>query len=834
MRLGLAALLLCALLFTGFRSVGPLPPLGRLLDPASGVWATARAADLPAVDNGNVRGLRKPVQVLFDDRGVPHIFASSEEDAYRALGYVMARDRLFQMELQTLAAAGRLTEWVGAKALDADRRTRALGLPWGAARKFAAYDRASPGFRAMTAYSDGVNAWIASMKRQDLPIEYRLLGVAPFKWEPIYTFSFFSKMALTLGYNDATYSRLAAQAKVGKAAADALFPVNSPIQEPIQPNGLDRARYDLAAIPGPGSPDSTAMLALGVVDAQRSVLASLAGLGLLKANSDGDAVGSNNWAVAPQRTAAHHALLAGDPHLDLTLPSIWYEMHIVVPGRLDVAGVGFPGVPGVVIGFNRDVAWTFTNTGSDVNDYYAETVDDTLHPARYRVDGAWRPLEKRVEAYRDKTRGVIRNDTLYFTHRGPMTRHGDKWVSMRWTVYEPSSENDNFLKAGYARNAGEWLDALKSFIAPTQNGLVADRAGNIAIRSAGHYPIRPGDGRGDVIRDGSSSASDWLGYIPTSKYPFAMNPAQGYLASANQQPVDPRVNPSYMGSAWYSPWRAIRINDLLRADSAVTPEAMRRYQTDAGSARADALVPRFLAAVEREDSAGRADRELREAAALLREWDRRYTKSNKRALLFEMAMQEVMSRTWDELMPDGGGSATSTTQRLPEGQILVELMATPTNPWWENRRTANVVEDRDAILAASLRAGLAKARKIHGDPDGNGWLWSNVQHANIYHLTRIPAFSALGIPVQGGPATLSPSGVSGTQGASWRMVVELGPEVHAWATYPGGQSGNPASPRYTDRLRLWQRGELAPVLFPRTPADLPANRVISTLTLVPR
>jgi penicillin G amidase len=829
MRASVAAALLAALLFTGFRSIGPLPPLGRLLDPANGVWATARTADLPPVEQGTIRGLGKQVQVLFDDRGVPHIFASSEEDAFRALGYVTARDRLFQMELQTLAAAGRLTELFGPKAIEADRRTRSLGLPWGAERKYAAYDRSSPGFRAMTAYADGVNAWISSMKRQDMPIEYRLLRVSPFKWEPRYSLNFFSRMALTLAFNDASLKRLAAQAKVGRAAADALFPVNSPIQEPVQPNGLNAPRFDLAAIPAPGAPDTAAMLAL---TAQQSLIAAL---GAAKPNAEGDAIGSNNWAVAPKRTAAGHALLAGDPHLDLTLPSIWYEMHIVVPGQLDVAGVGFPGVPGVIIGFNRDVAWTFTNTGSDVNDYYNEVVDDSVRPSRYRLDGAWRSLQKRVELYRDQTGAVIGTDTLYFTHRGPMTKQRGVWVSMRWTAYEPSSEEDNFLKAGHARNASEWLDAMRSFVVPTQNGLVADRSGNIAIRSAGHYPVRPGDGRGDVVRDGSSSASDWLGDLPVSKYPFAMNPAQGYLASANQQPADPRANPSFMGSDWYSPWRAIRINDLLRADSAVTPDAMRRFQTDPGSARADAFVPLFLWAAAREDSAGRSDAELRDAAALLAQWDRRYTKANRRAVLFEKAMRELAARTWDELanIPVKGDTATAIPPRYPESQVLFEVMQTPKSAWWDDRRTV-VTEDRDAILSASLRAAVVSARKLYGDPGGDGWLWSNVQHANIYHLARIPAFSALGIPVQGGPATLSPSDTAGRQGASWRMVVELGPEVKAWATYPGGQSGNPASPRYTDRLKLWENGQLAPVLFPRTPADIEPKRVISVLTLLPR
>ncbi len=828
MRAGIAAVVLAALLFMGFRPVGQLPAIGRLLDPANGIWATAKTANLPVTEQGRIPGLGDSVEVVFDDRGVPHIFAATEEDAYRALGYVMARDRLFQMELQTRAANGRLTEWVGSKALDADRRTRALGLEWGAERKLAAYDRSTPGFRAISAYADGVNAWIGGMQPRDLPMEYRLLGIKPDRWEPIYSINFFAKMALTLAFNDGTYNRLAAQAKVGRAAADALFPANSPIQEPIQPNGQRAARFDLAALPPPGTPDSAAVLALA---ARQSVLAAL---GVPKPNANGDALGSNNWAVAPKRTAAGYALLAGDPHLELTLPSVWYEMHIVVPGRLDVAGVGFPGVPGVIIGFNRDVAWTFTNTGSDVNDYYAEVVDDTVHPTRYRMDGAWRPLEKRIEIYRDQAGSVIKTDTLYFTHRGPMTQQLGKWVSMRWTALEPSDEQTHFLKLGYSRNANEWLDAINGYVAPTQNGLVADRSGNIAIRSTGRYPIRPGDGRGDVIRDGSASSSDWTGFLDPSRYPFAMNPVQGYLASANQQPVDPRVNPAFMGSDWYSPWRAMRINTLLRADSAVTPEAMRRFQTDPGSARADAFVPQFLAAAARVDSAGRSEATLREAATLLSQWDRRYTKDNRRAVLFEMAMDELAQRTWDELITGGPKTTGGAARNLPESQVLLELMQTPSSPWWDDRRTPGAVETRDEIVASSLRAALVAARKLHGDPGSDGWLWSNVRHANIYHLAHIPALSALDIPVQGGPSTLSPSGGNGKEGPSWRMVVELGPNVRAWATYPGGQSGNPASARYKDRLPLWSNGQLAPVLFPKSPADLSPKRVISTLRLMPR
>ena len=826
MKRGIAAVVLAALLYAGFRPSGPVPPLGPLLDPANGAWAGASATVFPAVQTLSIPGLAKPVEVLIDDRGVPHIFAESELDAYRALGFVVARDRLFQMEAQTRAASGRLSEWAGKRALDADREARGLGLAWAAEKKLAAYDRNLPGFKAFGAYADGVNAWISMMRPRDLPIEYRLLNARPIKWEPIHSLYFLSRMSLTLGMNDATMKRARAQSLVGAQAADALFPVNSSIQEPIQPNGLGAPRFDFGELPPPGTGDRTAS---SLVAARERLLATLERGGR---NDSGDAIGSNNWAVSPSKSSTGNAMLAGDPHLDLTLPSVWYEMHIVVPGKLDVAGVGFPGVPGVVIGFNRNVAWTFTNTGSDVNDFYTETVDDTARPNRYMLDGAWHDLEKRVETYRDGKGSTIATDTLYFTHRGPMRKLDGSWVSMRWTAYEKSHEPDNFLALGKTANVHQWLDAMRDYVVPTQNGLVADKSGNIAIRSSGMYPVRPGDGRGDVVRDGSKSASDWTGRLPVESYPYSMNPAQGFLASANQQPVDPKQNPAYMGSDWYSPWRAMRINELLRSTPKVTPDDMRKFQTDPGSARADAFVPLFLAAAHREDSAGRSDTELREAARLLGEWDRRYVRENNRAVLFEAAMSEIQRRTWDELL-DPKDRASSGNAGMPEAQMLVRLAQSPQSVWWDNRGTAQR-EDRDMILASALKAGYAKILKDKGSSDSSSWRWSNNRFANVNHLLRLPAFSAMRIPVQGGPSTLSPSGGSGSQGASWRMVVELGPEMRAWAIYPGGQSGAPASSRYRDRLSRWANGQLDRILFPKTPDELDRKRIISTLTLTPR
>ncbi|UCC74492.1 MAG: penicillin acylase family protein [Gemmatimonadota bacterium] len=773
-------------------------------------------------------GLEAPVEVIFDDRGVPHIFASTAEDAARALGHVVARDRLFQMEFRWRTAAGRMTELVGEDALDFDRYVRGLGLAWSAEREFAALDPNSPAAREIAAYAEGVNAWIDGLSPQDVPLEYRLLGARPSRWEPVYSVYLLKLMGWDLTYAVTTdLRRLRLQALVGKEAAAALAPVNSPIQQPIQPNGERRPRFDFAPIPPPGEPDRVAMRR---ADALQAALGPL--VDSRAPEAEPATFGSNNWAVAPERTAGGQALLAGDPHLALTLPAIWYEVHLVIPGELDVYGVTIPSVPYVVIGFNRDVAWSFTNTGADVIDYYEEELDDSQQPSRHRVDDQWRPLEARVEEYRGHGGRLLATDTLRFTHRGPLITHHDRSLSMRWTVLEGAGETIGLRRAARARSVEEWLAAMEVYTAPAQNMILADRTGTIAIRSTGSFPLHP-DGSGLEVRDGRMSASDWAGFWPVARYPFAIAPQQGYLASANQQPIDPRDDPTYLGADWPSPWRAIRINALLMADSTVTPDAMRRYQTEPGNARADLFLPFFLDAVRRQAAGEGSEGPAREAAELLAAWDRRYTKDNERAVLFEYAMSELANRTWDELLGSAEEGGRARRVYTPSSAVLASLIHQPESVWWDDRRTGDVVEDRDAILLASLEAALERVQDRYGEPDGGGWRWDKIRHANIYHLLELPALSALGLPVQGGPGNLNPSSGRGAYGASWRMVVELGPQVSAWSIYPGGQSGHPLSSRYVDRIDKWVAGELDPVLFPRAPSDLDDSRVASVLELEP-
>lgn len=821
LRLILSAALLAGLLYAGARPVGPLPPLRPLVDPWVGVWALAGAAQAPARLEAVIPTLDGPAEVRIDERGVPHVFATSEADAWRVQGWLVARDRLFQLNLQWRATAGRLSEWVGPAALDADRRSREIGLARAAERQWATMATDAASRVSMEAFAEGVNAWVDGLGLADRPFEYRLLGVAPDRWLPQYTLYLFQQMGTVLGLDEPTGRRATFAALVGWEAAEALVPVHSPLVEPIQPNGQFAPRLDPIRLPPPGAPDSSARRLAGAFRTTRPMLAH--------ADADraaGEGPGSNNWAVSPARTASGRALLAGDPHLALTLPSIWYELHLVVPGVLDVAGATIPGAPGVLIGYNRSLAWAVTNTGADVLDFYRETVDDDSAPTRYRLDGEWRDLTIETAEYRGKGGRRLATDTLRFTHRGPMLRTNGEWLSRRWTLHEVADEPHVWIALNRAATVSEGMAATANFVGPAQNFLLADREGTIAIRSTGYYPIRPDDGRGDRIRDGAWSASDWQGWQPVERYPFGYNPPQGFLASANQEPVDPRQSPGYLGSDWPAPWRAIRINQLLRADSSVTPEAMRFFQTDPASPAADLLVPHLLragrAAIQRDPS--RAG--LARAVELLAEWDRRYTLESRRAALFETALQQVGRLTWDELIAEGD----SIPRVQPAGDILAALLDDPRSPWWDDRRTPEV-EDRDMILVRALERGLEVALARHGEPDGQGWRWAEVRQMNIHHLLRLRPLSRLGVPIVSGTGTLSPSGGSGTHGASWRMVVELGDEVRAWTTYPGGQSGNPLSPWYANRMERWMEGDLADAAYPRAAGDLASERTATVVRL---
>jgi penicillin amidase len=818
---GVSGAVLAAGLVHGRFPIRNLPALGPLLDPAHGIWAAARTAELAPEESRGLAGLGAAVTIEYDDHGVPHIFAATEHDGFRALGWVHARDRLFQMEMTQRAASGTLSEVAGARTVALDRAARARGLPAAAAAKWAALPADDPTRAAIIAYMEGVNAWIAQASTAELPIEYKLLGVSPRRFEPVDCFLLLMQMAQSLSYRDDELRREAVEALIGPAATEALFPVNAPIQEPIEPvAGRTAPTYLAARFPPPSVPTPAKVAAARArLEDGRRLIAGI------ESETKGEAVvGSNNWAVGPTRSASGHALLSGDPHLQLTLPSIWYEVHLVA-GGVDLYGVSLPLSPVIPIGFNRDVAWTATNSGADVVDFYRETVDDSIAPTTYRLDGEWMPVTARVETFRGKRGEVLATDTLYATHRGPLRRTSAGWTSQRWTALEPSNEAGGYLQAIRARSVGAWYVAMDGYRAPAQNFLVADRTGRIAIRTTGRFPLRPGDGRGDRIQDGSRRANDWTGDWPRERVPQAMAPTQGYLASANQQPVDPSVRPGYLGWDWPTPWRAMRINQILRADAAMTPEKMRLAHTDPQSALTAPVL-----AVLRDALRARpmASDEARAALAFLEDWDQHFDPESRGAVLFDAVLRELTDRTWDELIPEGDRQRAAT----PNSMLLVRLFEDRASIWWDDRRTPEVREDRDQLLVESLETAWRETRSALGN-DPAAWRWAMRRTTNIRHLLQLPGFDRESLAVQAGPGTLSPSEGRGTAGASWRFVVELGDTVRAWGIYPGGQSGNPVSSRYDDRIEAWRTGGLHPLHLPRRAGELPGMARQSVLTLTP-
>jgi len=826
---------LAAALYLGAMSVGPVPPLGGFLNPTTGIWSVAGTAELPEEQTVTLTGFSADVEVKYDDRGVPHIFATTEADAARALGWVHARDRLFQMELIQRAVAGTLTELVGARALPLDRNARRMMMGAAADAKWNALPDTTATRAVVTAYMDGLNAYVAAMRPQDLPLEYRLLNATPRVFEPKDTYYLLMRMSQTLSYQESELRFAALEQLIGREATSALLPAEAPIQEPIEPvPGRTQAREVPTTIPAPVAPD-----ARKVAEAKRirDAVVQLAQQTAMPMNARdplnadltdlltrGEAVvGSNNWAVSPSRSASGIAMLAGDPHLELTLPSIWYEAHLVVPGVMDVYGVSLPLSPIIPIGFNRDVAWTMTNTGNDVVDYYKEQVDDSLAPKRYMVDGAWRNVTVREEVFVDAKGNEVARDTMFSTHRGPLLQTSLGWLSQRWTARETSDEGGIFRLGMRATSSSDFYARTAEFKTPAQNMLTADRQGNIGIRSTGRYPIRPA-GRGDIVQDGTLSAYDWSGDQPLMWYPQSYNPAQGYLASANQQPIDPQARNQYHGTDWPSPWRAMRINTILRANPKMTVDDMRRAHTDPKSE----LTPYIMAALgdakTAAEAAGTWTADDAAAFAVLAAWDAEFTPNSTAAPLFLALGTEIAAGVWDELVLPGENRRVATPQQL----ILVTLMRDKSNPWWDVRATADVVEDRDAVVVDALRRAWTTTRARLGN-DATAWKWSAVRMINVHHLLKLPGFGRESLAVTSGPGTLSPSETGGTHGASWRFVVELAPVIRAWGTYPGGQSGNPVSSRYADRITLWQAGELAELRVPGTAADLTPEHTTARL-----
>ncbi len=796
--------------------LGPAPPLGGLLNPNGGVWTLADEATYPVHQELALRGLNGTVTVLRDTYGVPHIFASTDHDLFFALGYVHAQDRLWQMDIQYRLAAGRLSEVVGSSRLESDAFMRTIGLERTSAAYLATLPPTDPGLRALTAYSDGVNAWIDQAPASALPLEFRLLGYAPERWTPLRSFTEGALLAygLSADFSDIQMGLLVD--KLGAAAVDELFPVNATYPVPIVPS----TRGGGYVVNPEAAEDVLAKAAL--------IEPFLGGLR--------EGIGSNNWVVAANRSATGRPLLAGDPHLQFQLPAIWYEAQLT-GGDYDVYGVTLPGVPAVLIGFNRYIAWSETNTGADVTDFYREFTSPA-HPGAYLFKGQWLPFTVVNEtiAVKGEAPRVV---PVKISVHGPLVTERGEDLAMRWTGNLSVSSIDAALGFMKAQNWTEFRDALRQWHNPAQNFAFASWGGSaaastIAIRSNGDIPVR-NNTLGRVPLNGTGDF-EWTGFLPFDQEPEAVNPSQGFLSSTNQVPAVPPAYTHYLGWLWDPGYRSRRINGLLRgtiaANGTVSFQDMEAFQNDVLDTAAKAFVPYLLNATQGSCAAPTAG-DFCNARQELATWDYRMTTDSVAATVWHEFIYWYLNDTFG----DEWAAANATDLFVPFPDVLENLTRNaPSSHWFDNVRTP-AVERRDDILQRALVDAVATLDYLHG-PLGHTWAWGNVHSRVFPHLAGLAPLSRGPYASPGDEVTLNRGGgssattgnVVSATGPSWRMVVDVGRPEASVAVFPGGESGNPVSPHYDDQLALWLVGRYKDIEFPYN-ALLPPGRLESTLVL---
>jgi penicillin amidase len=808
----LSAALLAGVLFLLSMPFGRVPALGPTFHPVTGVLAgrSATAADKQARLDREVEGLLEPVEIYYTEDRVPLIFAGNDHDLYFAQGYATARDRLFQLELQVRAAEGSISEWLGPDRLDYDRFMRRMGMVYGAENALTGFSE-SRSLTVMQAYADGINAWIDGLSDRDLPVEYKLIGVRPRHWQPIHSALFLKYMTRTLagGSSDLTTSN--AIARFGADFVERYLSGRGDWTDPIiSPD--HRWDFDPLPVQAPSEPFTPS--ATLEVEPYRPA----------------PGIGSNNWAVSGSRTASGNPMLAGDPHLNLTLPSIWYQVQLTAPG-IRVRGVSLPGSPSVIMGFTDSLAWMNTNTGADIVDWYEIRYrDSTL--SEYLYDGEWRPVTTRIEEIRQKD-GSVFLDTIRFTHHGPVVYDDrfspsgagewNKGLAMRWIGHEPSDESEVYYRLNRGASMDDALDALSRFQAPAQNFAVIDASGNIGMLVSGRFPLK-WEGQGATIGDGSSPAYDWQGWIPYDHNPREINPARGFVSSANQF-VTAESYPYYLGDRFAPFERGRRANDLLKADSAVTLEKMMAMQLDDYNYLAAVSLPAMLE--ELNASAAELDSTGKAALEHLSAWDYHNQAERIAPSIFDRLWERIMESVWKD-----DYDAVAQPMRNPKRDLTARMLAKePDAPYFDDITTEAMESRRDIVLKA-FRAALDDLRADVGE-DPETWVWGTASKVSIPHLANTRGLGVDTIFMGGGDQTLN--AVDRSNGPSWRMVLEFTPDgPRAFGIYPGGQSGDPGSPWYDDMVSDWAEGSWTELPLMDHPGEDAATWPHGLLRLLPK
>ena len=788
------------------------------------VGATSNViSQTPAQNNSTLKvgGLKSLVTVRRDERGIPYISAQNDEDLYFAQGYITASDRLWQMDLFRRSARGELAEVLGKDALEEDKRHRTLGF---AQTADAEALQASPKARIiLDAFAKGVNAYIASLDDKSLPPEFQVLQYKPRPWTPADSLIVVKLFFEALSNSWRLEVMREALQDLPPAKLAELLPEMTPLDVILV--GID-SRKEKSAAPVMRStlPMDEAVDLLEALSNEQAITER----GLSRVGMFADSLAaSNNWVVSGKRTLSGKPLLANDPHLSPSAPSIWHMVHLSAPG-VRVAGVTAAGLPGVVIGHNEHIAWGFTNVGTDIQDLYIEKFDPQ-NPLRYQTPSGWRDAEVRHEIIKVRksflgtaTDDVTHNVTV--TRNGPIIlERGGKRYSLRWAALDPKLNNpEGFYQQNRARNWKEFTAALQRYTGPMQNMVYADKEGHIGYYAAGVVPIRS-SGDGTLPNDGSTDAGQWASYVPFDKLPHLYDPPSGIIVTANQRIVGADY-PYHLTRSWAQPYRARRILELLQQKPKVTADDFRAVQGDVYT-EAGVTFTRAAAKILRDGTAANDESGLQQTATAFETWDGLLNVDSKVAPL--AAQMRIAFRTRivnAALGPDRARSFGWSNFDMTLNRILTEQR----KEWLP----AEFPEFSLLLRACYQDARQALTKSLGADE--TKWTWGNLVRARFPHpLAQAPLIGAqFAIPPfpQNGTGFMLGATVNVGATVSMRLIADPSDWDKTQHGIALGESGVPSSPHWSDQLADWRA--VTPRVFPFSEAAI-AKATKETITLTP-
>ncbi len=820
-------------------------------------WTVRRPLPQTSGEVG-VAGLSAEVEVIRDGNGIPQIYADTDADLMRAQGYVHAQERFFEMDVRRHVTAGRLSEIFGPKTLETDKFIRTMGWRNVAEQEWALLEPATR--EALTAYAEGVNAYLAERSPSEMAAEYSILGLTgldyrPEEWEPVDSLAWLKAMAWDLrGNMQEEVDRVLLSLDHTEAEVDALWPDYPFDEHPtiVQGGGVVDGVFEQNATGNATRNPRRPAYPRAVVRALEQVQQRMDAMPALIGRGRG--IGSNSWVVDGEHSSTGAPLLANDPHLGVSQPGIWMQMGLHCREQspecgLDTSGFTFSGVPGVIIGHNADIAWGFTNLGPDVSDLFLE---QTEGDDRYIRDGTPEAIRVRTETIkvqgeddfelrvRETVHGPLISDvSADFATVGanaPTDEPGERGngyaVALAWTALQPSATADAILELNRASDWDEFRAAAADFAVPAQNLVYADREGHIGYQAPGLVPIRRSGNDGRMPVEGWVSANDWTGdYVPFEGLPSVLDPEEGFIVTANQAVIDKKY-PYFLTDDWDYGYRSTRIREVLLDEGELSVEKMADLQLDSTNPMAAKLVPYLL------DIHDLPSGFYRSAQELLEGWDLTQPADSAPAAYYNVVWRNLLELTFHDDLREGNWPDGGDRWFRVVGQMLTE----PAGPWWDDADT-EAVERRDDILRqAMIDARDELTRRQARDPAS--WTWGHIHTMDLRSSTLGESgvapierlFNRNGWQVAGGSSIVDATswdaaeGYEVTAAPSMRMVVSLADwDASRWINLTG-VSGHPASSHYTDQTELWVAGDYLPWAYSR---DAVKESGEDTLRLVP-